>query len=697
MNFKIGTALPGIISVLVLAGMISAGTAAFEALERRQAAEAFLKVNHISQLLLKSAGQWAVERGMTNAPLKSPDPLLPERRTEIEKVRNVADQSFREAATQLRQIPTMATAGARISDAENTFRTFETFRSKLDEDLPKRGVDRSRDVVDNFSPAITNLIDVSASKTRITLETLASPPTATLTQLVSLRHMAAEMAENAGRERALLGGVIGANAKLGAEGIQKVSRFRGEVELAWQTISPISERHDVPAKLVQAIADVESEYFQTYSKTREAVLAAGESGAYKMSGAEYVNLATKAINSMLRLAEVIGSVADQEAAKEASDSAFSLAVAAAVLLTCIGLALLSFWVAFARILRPLFALTGAMGQLAKDDLEVAVPGAERGDEIGEMARMVEVFKKNGLEVRRMKAEQADAERHAAEVRKGEMTSVANDFENAIGRIVDTVASASTQLESSAKTLSATATRTKDTTMMVASASEEASVNVKSVAAATEELSSSVNEISRQVQESAQIAGHAVSQARGTTERVSELSRAASRIGDVVDLINTIAGQTNLLALNATIEAARAGEAGRGFAVVASEVKALAEQTANATGEIGQQIAGIQTATQESATAIMDISGTIERLSEISSAIAAAIEEQGAATQEISRNVQRAAHGTHQVSSNIADVQHGAAETGSASSQLLSAAQLLSRDSNRLKAEVTKFLSSVRAA
>jgi methyl-accepting chemotaxis protein len=204
------------------------------------------------------------------------------------------------------------------------------------------------------------------------------------------------------------------------------------------------------------------------------------------------------------------------------------------------------------------------------------------------------------------------------------------------------------------------------------------------------MASSVNEISRQVLESARMAGGAVNEARKTNDRVSELSKAAARIGDVVELINTIAGQTNLLALNATIEAARAGDAGRGFAVVASEVKALAEQTAKATGEIGQQISGIQAATQESVNAIKGISGTIEKLSEISSAIAAAVEQQGAATQEISRNVQQAAHGTLQVSSNITDVQRGANETGSASSQVLSAAQSLSGDSNRLKLEVGKF-------
>ncbi len=178
---------------------------------------------------------------------------------------------------------------------------------------------------------------------------------------------------------------------------------------------------------------------------------------------------------------------------------------------------------------------------------------------------------------------------------------------------------------------------------------------------------------------------------------ARLSVAATRIGDVVELINTIAGQTNLLALNATIEAARAGEAGRGFAVVAAEVKTLAEQTAKATGEISQQISGIQTATQESVDAIRDISVTIERLSEVSSTIAAAVEEQGAATQEISRNVQQAAHGTQQVSANITDVQRGAAETGSASSKVLSTAKMLASDSTRLKDEVGKFLRTVRTA
>jgi len=349
------------------------------------------------------------------------------------------------------------------------------------------------------------------------------------------------------------------------------------------------------------------------------------------------------------------------------------------------------------ITRPLQRMTGAMKDLAGGKLDVEVPGIGRRDEVGEMADAVEVFKNNASARRELEAEQKETEGRAVARRKADMDRLANEFEGAVGQIVETVSSASSELEASAGTLTSTADRAQEITAIVAAASEEASTNVQSVAAATEEMASSVNEISRQVQESARMAGEAVEQARATNDRVGELSKAAARIGDVVELINTIAGQTNLLALNATIEAARAGEAGRGFAVVASEVKALAEQTAKATGEIGQQISGIQAATQDSVNAIKEISGTIEKLSEISSAIAAAVEEQGAATQEISRNVQQAAHGTQQVSSNITDVQRGASETGSASSQVLSAAQSLSGESNRLKLEVGKFLNSVRAA
>ena len=347
--------------------------------------------------------------------------------------------------------------------------------------------------------------------------------------------------------------------------------------------------------------------------------------------------------------------------------------------------------------RALASMISAMTGLAGGDVKVAIPGLGRRDEIGEMAGAVEVFKNSMIETERLRAEQLEAEQRQAAQRKADMIRLADAFEGAVGEIVETVSSAAIELEASADTLTKAAERSQGLATAVASASEEASTNVQSVSSASEELSTSVNEISRQVQESSRVASEAVEQAQKTNGRVGELAQAASRIGDVVELINTIAGQTNLLALNATIEAARAGEAGRGFAVVASEVKALAEQTAKATGEISQQISGIQDATRHSVGAIKEISDTIGRMSEISATIAAAVEQQGAATQEISRNIQHAATGTQQVSSNITEVQHGATETGSASAQVHSAAQLLSSDSNRLKIEVSKFLDSVRAA
>ncbi|MBR0904116.1 methyl-accepting chemotaxis protein [Bradyrhizobium liaoningense] len=347
--------------------------------------------------------------------------------------------------------------------------------------------------------------------------------------------------------------------------------------------------------------------------------------------------------------------------------------------------------------KALGAMVDAMTRLARGELSISVPGVGRGDEIGEMAGAVEVFRTNMAEAERLRAERMEADARGRQQRKADMQRLADAFEGAVGEIVETVSSAATELEASSNTLTQAAERGNGLATAVAAASEEASANVQSVSSASEEMTSSISEISRQVQESARVADVAVDQAKRTNARVAELTKAAGRIGDVVDLINTIAAQTNLLALNATIEAARAGEAGKGFAVVATEVKALAEQTAKATGEIGQHIGAIQAATEDSVGAIREIGNTIARMSEISSTIAAAVEEQGAATQEISRNIQNAAHGTSEVSANIGQVQRGAGETGAASAQVHSAAQSLSQESNRLKSEVTRFLESVRAA
>jgi methyl-accepting chemotaxis protein len=299
--------------------------------------------------------------------------------------------------------------------------------------------------------------------------------------------------------------------------------------------------------------------------------------------------------------------------------------------------------------------------------------------------------------KRAAMEKKAADDRATAERKVTMRKLADEFQAAVGQIVDTVSTTSVELEAAAGTMSKTAETTQQLSSAVATASEESSGNVQSVASATDEMTSSISEIGRQVQESSRIASEAVQQAQRTDARISDLSEAANRIGDVIKLITAIAEQTNLLALNATIEAARAGEAGKGFAVVAQEVKQLASQTAKATDEIRGQIAGMQTATQESVTAIKEIGETITRISQIATTVAAAVEEQGAATQEIARNVQRAAAGTSQVASNIAEVTRGANETGAASSQMLVSAKSLANESNRLKLEVEKFLGTVRAA
>jgi len=349
------------------------------------------------------------------------------------------------------------------------------------------------------------------------------------------------------------------------------------------------------------------------------------------------------------------------------------------------------------ITRPVRAMTSAMQSLAKGDMATRIPATDSRDEIGQMAKSVEVFKTNMIEADRMRGEQEALKQRAAEERRKAMIDLAGRFEATAGSIVTGVTAQATELQATAQSMASSAEETSRQSSTVAAASEQATQNVNTVAAATEELSASVREILQRVTESTQITNKTATAANAANTEMMALASAMDRIGQVVGLINGIAGQTNLLALNATIEAARAGDAGKGFAVVASEVKALANQTAKATEDISAQISAIQTATRASVSAIQGIVTQIGQVNETAAAIATAVEEQGAATAEIARNVAEAAKGTGEVTTTIAGVDTAAQQSGVAAGEVLAAASSLSQNSEELKVQVDAFLREVRAA
>ena len=349
------------------------------------------------------------------------------------------------------------------------------------------------------------------------------------------------------------------------------------------------------------------------------------------------------------------------------------------------------------VVRPIAETTNAMESVADGNLETEIKGADRKDEVGKLAQALSIFKENALQNRRMTAEQERMKAQAAADQKAALNKMADEFEQSVGGVVTLVASSATEMQHSAQTLSASAEETNQQAAAVSAATTQTSANVQIVAASAEELSASINEISQQVQQSNKATLEAVDQVRKTTVTMTELREVAQNIGQVVDLIRDIADQTNLLALNATIEAARAGDAGKGFAVVAGEVKALASQTASATNEIAKRISDIQNAASDATNAIELIGTSIDNVNQISSVIASAVVEQQAATNEIAGNVQQASAGVDEVSANMTGVTQASGEVGSASTQLLGAAQDLSVQAEKLRSEVSQFLSTVRAA
>jgi methyl-accepting chemotaxis protein len=469
-------------------------------------------------------------------------------------------------------------------------------------------------------------------------------------------------------------------------------KFRGAAEQAGQALDALDRAGGAELRpTTDAVRETLARYGKDFDAASTAILAQSVlyTDTLRPLVAAMQSELGKAEDSLARDAASTAHQA-QESVADAKLTQLALAACGLVL----GL-VLAFFIA-RGILRPLLGMTAAMMRLATGDNAVEIPARGNTDEIGDMARAVEVFKQNGIETARLTAAQ-EAERTAKEQRQMRLDTLTRAFEVKAGELVGQVSSAATELQATAQSMTGTAGQATQQATNVAAAAEQASANVQTVAAAAEELASSITEISRQVAQSAKVAGKALEDAKRTDGVVQALAEGAQKIGEVVGLISSIAGQTNLLALNATIEAARAGDAGKGFAVVASEVKSLATQTAKATEEIARQITQIQTATKDAVDSIRGIGTTIGEISEIAAAIAVAVEEQGSATQEIARNVQQAAAGTQEVSSNIVGVSQGANDTGAAASQVLGAAGELSRQAEQLRSEVGLYITGVKAA
>jgi methyl-accepting chemotaxis protein len=716
--FTIRNALFAIITVLIAAVVIESGINAFHAVKQRASARVILQVNGISDHLLTAARHWAVERGVVTAALNTEAPVSARDRQTIAKNRAAADKAFEAAMTDLKNTPSFERHQALVTAVTEASKSFKDMRQKVDAALAAPRDKRPRRIARYWTNTATAMI-MATQNLRIAAEYAANHTETAIAAHEQLKQALWVMSEYAGREWTMIGGAIAAQKPLSPIRLEILATYRGNLEAAWENVRALIENGAVSAALKDGITKVETAFFEDFQQIREDVYAAAiAEDDYPLSADAWIDQATTATNALLAL----GTQADEQTRALAENivakATGTLFVAIAILVGALLLGVASFWVVASRVVRPLGAMTTAMRDLAAGNLEVEITGADRVDEIGEMAASVQVFKDNAIEKARLEAEQykAEQERHqreqaAAEAerrqqeeaekarqrRREEMLALADEFEKNVGAVVSAVAGAAQEMQNAARAMAKTAESTSSKAAIVNQASEQANSNVQMVAGAAEELSSSVREITSQVVQSTEYTQSAVNEAQTVNTTIQNLVNAAKKIGDVVNLINDIASQTNLLALNATIEAARAGEAGKGFAVVAGEVKNLASQTATATEEISGQVNEMQATTQHVVDAISSISGIIKKIDEVSTGIASAVQEQDASTAEIARNVAEASSGTMEVTSNIGEVNQEATNTGAAAAQVLGSAETLSQHSERLHQEMEKFLTQIRAA
>ncbi|MCF6195872.1 MAG: methyl-accepting chemotaxis protein [Emcibacter sp.] len=748
--FTIKNSLFGIVAILVLIVVSFRISSAIDASNYKAELENAVLINEFSDDLIDAATSFSIERGVTVIALGSDKAISPTFNTMIEEYRIKGIEAFNKSMKVLDALDNFPRKSNLIKEIQESFEAFQTAQAKVDsaarisyaneqdEDVRDELIGQKAGVSRKLRRAI-NKLNTKIHELRLAVEYESNVSNSQIVHYRQLKNVLAEMIEYTDREWAGMGAAIATRRPISASMISNMSSYVGRVNSSWDKVNSLLSSSVIDSNLKAHLQKVDEAFFENFRNLKDEVYDASYDAAasqddsgevveaeYPVNAVEWINQATAATKTIQDLSKSVGVSASNAAKSSASDANSELVSGIVVLLIALAIGGGAFWLVASHIIRPLVRLGDSMSEIAEGDLDAEIKGTKRQDEIGQMARALQMFKEAAIEKIHSDEQQREAEeerrlqkeqeaeamreaeekerlreeersRAAREERRNEMMALADNFEASVMDIVASVATASGEMENKARDMSTVAEETTHQATSVSAASEQATNNVQTVASAAEELSISVKEISEQVAQSSKFSTNAVGETEKAIGEIQGLVEAARKIGDVISLINDIANQTNLLALNATIEAARAGEAGKGFAVVASEVKSLASQTATATDEITAQVSSMQDATKKAVTAIDGIQGVIKKIDDTSVSISSAVEEQDASTHEIARNVSEVSVGTQEVTSNIHVMSEGAKSTGKAATQVLESAQNMSQQSAELRKQLEQFLQKIRAA